>query len=57
MTTIFNTSKSKAVKISIDGTGAIRAMYVQIYMGLEQVLQSKTFTSKKYAEKWASNIL
>lgn len=57
MTTIKNTTGSKAVNISTDATGNVRAMYVQIYQGEQQVLQSKTFVSIKNAQKWANKIL
>lgn len=33
MTTLKNTTGSKAVNITIDATGNVRAMYVQIYNG------------------------
>ena len=54
MTTIFNQSQSKAVNITTDATGNVRAMYVQIYNGEQQVIQSKTFASIRNAEKWAA---
>ena len=54
MTTIFNQSQSKAVNITTDATGNVRAMYVQIYNGEQQVLQTKTFASITKAEKWAA---
>ena len=57
MTTIKNTTGSKAVNIKTDATGKVRAMYVQIYNGQEQVLKSKDFASEKNAEKWANKIL
>ena len=57
MTTIKNTTGSKAVNISTDATGNVRAMYVQIYNGEQQVLQSKTFSSVAKAEKWSNKIL
>jgi hypothetical protein len=57
MTTISNSTGSKAVNISTDATGKARAMYVQIYKGEQQVLQSKDFANIKNAEKWASKIL
>jgi hypothetical protein len=57
MTTISNSTGSKAVNISTDATGKVRAMYVQIYKGEQQVLQSKDFANIKNAEKWASKIL
>ena len=57
MTAITNTSGSKAVNISTDATGNVRAMYVQIYNNEQQVIQSKNFTTAKKAEKWAKTIL
>jgi hypothetical protein len=57
MTTIKNETGSKAVNISTDATGNVRAMYVQIYQGEQQFLQAKTFASIKNAEKWANKIL
>jgi len=42
MTTITNTTGSKAVKIS-KNIDRVIAMYVQIYNGTEQVLESKFF--------------
>jgi hypothetical protein len=57
MTTLKNTTGSKAVNITTDATGNVRAMYVQIYNGEQQVLQAKTFTTVKNAEKWANKIL
>tara|TARA_R110000772_G_scaffold120327_5_gene226539 strand:- start:14050 stop:14244 length:195 start_codon:yes stop_codon:yes gene_type:complete len=57
MTTLRNTTGTKAVNISTDGTGMVRAMYVQIYNGQEQVLDSKSYKSFKTAEKWAKKQL
>ena len=57
MTTLKNTTGSKAVNITTDATGNVRAMYVQIYNGEQQVLQAKTFSTTKNAEKWAKKIL
>jgi hypothetical protein len=57
MTLISNTTGTKAVNITTDATGNIRAMYVQIYQGEQQVLQAKTFSNKTRAEKWANKIL
>ncbi len=57
MTTITNTTGSKAVNITTDATGNVRAMYVQNYNGSQQVLQSKTFTTVKNATTWAKRIL
>lgn len=55
MTTIYNTTGSKAVNITTDATGRTHAMYVQIYKGQQQVLESKSFASAKTAEQWATN--
>jgi hypothetical protein len=57
MTTVTNTTGSKAVNITTDAQGIVRAMYVQVYNGEQQVLQSKEFASVKNAEKWANKIL
>jgi hypothetical protein len=57
MTTIKNTTGSKAVNITTDATGTVRAMYVQIYNGEQQVLQSKSFSNQNTASKWASKVL
>jgi len=57
MTTLRNTTGTKAVNISTDGTGMVRAMYVQIYNGEEQVLESKDYSTIKGAEKWAKKKL
>ena len=57
MTTIKNNTGTKAVNISTDATGMINAMYVQIYKGQEQVLQSKSYKTEKAAIKWANKIL
>lgn len=57
MTTIKNQTGTKAVNISTDSTGMIRAMYIQIYNNDQEVLQSKTFSNIKNAEKWAKTIL
>jgi len=57
MTTLKNTTGSKAVNITTDATGNARAIYVQVYNGEQQVLRSNTFSNKKNAEKWANKIL
>ena len=57
MTTITNTTGSKAVNISNTAPMTFIAMYVQIYNGEQQVLQAKTFTTIKGAQKWANKIL
>ena len=57
MTTIKNNTGTKAVNISTDATGTVNAMYVQIYNGQEQVLQSKSYKTEKAAIKWANKIL
>jgi hypothetical protein len=43
--------------ITKDATGNVRAMYVQIYNGEQQLLEAKTFATTKNAEKWANKIL
>ena len=55
MTTLSNTTGTKAVNISTDGTGTVRAMFVQVYNGQEQVLEAKSFSSVKRAEKWGQS--
>ena len=57
MATIKNTTGTKAVNISTDATGKVRAMYVQIYNGHEQVLESKSYSTEKRALKWAESKL
>ena len=57
MTTLRNTTGSKRVNIIRDATGMNRAMYVQVYEGQEQVLESKSYKSFKMAEKWANKQL
>jgi len=57
MKTIKNATGTKAVNISTDGTGTVRAMYVQIHKGQEQVLESRDYSTVKRAEKWAKSIL
>jgi len=57
MTTVTNETGSKAVNISTSATGSIIAMYVQIYNGEQQVLQSKAFSKIAAAKRWADKIL
>ena len=57
MTTLKNTTGSKAVNISTSATGTVIAMYVEIYQGEELVLQAKDFANVKNAQKWANKIL
>lgn len=57
MTTLSNTTGTKKVNLITDGTGITRAMYVQVYNGQEQVLDSKSYKSFKMAEKWANKQL
>jgi hypothetical protein len=52
-----NTTGTKAVNIRTDATGTVRAMFVQVYNGEEQVLDSKDFSSVKRAEKWGQSKL
>ena len=55
--TFSNETGSKKVNLIKDATGNIRAMYVQVYKGEEQVLDSKSYKSLKMAEKWAKSKL
>jgi hypothetical protein len=57
MTTIKNTTGTKAVNITTDATGKVRAMYVQIYNNEQQVLQAKDFSTINNAKKWANKLL
>ena len=60
MTTIKNATGSKAVNITerFDlGYTSVFARYVQVYQGKEQVLQSKSASSFKAAERWANKKL
>jgi len=57
MTTLRNTTGTKAVNILTDATGMIRATYVQVYKGQEQVLDTKSYRSLKMAEKWGKKML
>ena len=57
MKTLKNETGTKLVKITNDASGMIIAMYVQVYNGQEQVLQSKTFSSEKNAERWGIKTL
>ena len=57
MTTRANTTGTKRVNISTDATGTVRAMFVQVYNGQEQVLESKDFATTKGAERWAEKKL
>jgi hypothetical protein len=51
MTTLINQTGTKAVNIKANMSSFI-AMYVQIYKGEEQVLESKSFSTFKKAFKW-----
>lgn len=55
--TIPNASGTKAVNISKCGTGRVRATYVQIYKGEEQVLMYRAFATFELAERWAAKVL
>jgi len=55
--TIPNASGTKAVNISKCGTSRVRAAYVQIYNGEEQVLMFRAFATFKLAERWAAKVL
>ena len=55
--TITNNRNTKTVNILTDGTGTVRAFYVQFTSNGEQVLQSKDFANINNATKWANKIL
>lgn len=60
MITTYNTTGSKAVNIHERndlGYTSIFAQYVQIYQGEQQVLQSKSFSNKAAAERWAKKMI
>jgi hypothetical protein len=57
MTTIKNTTGSKAVHITNQAPRTFIAMHVLIYNGEQDVQESKTFTTLKGATKWANKIL
>lgn len=60
MTTLSNPTGSKKVNITTDNgydTPIFRAMYVQVYNGEEQLLDSKFYKSLNMAIKWGNNKL
>lgn len=57
MEKLINTTGTKGVNISTDATGIVRAFYVQIYNGEEQILEAKSYKSMKAAKKWANKKL
>jgi hypothetical protein len=57
MTTITNTTGTKAVNIVNQAPMSFVASYVQIYNGEQDVLQTKFFTTLKGATTWAKRIL
>ena len=57
MTTLKNTTGTKAVNITKDATGTFRCMYVQVYNGQEQLLASKDCSTLKVSERWAQKQL
>ena len=61
MELIKNTTGSKAVRISTDAEGNVRAAYIQFYndgLGMqEQLLEFKSFARVTTAQKWAAKIL
>lgn len=57
MTTLKNTTGSKAVKIVNQSPMVFIAFYILIYNGEEDVIQTKTFTTLKGASRWANKIL
>jgi hypothetical protein len=56
MTTLTNQTGSKAVNIKSNMSSFI-AMYVQIYNGEQQALESKCFATEKKAIKWSETKL
>ena len=56
MTTLKNQTGSKAVNICKNFGGFI-ALYVQIYQGEQQVLETKFFAFEKRAIKWGQSKL
>lgn len=56
MTILKNSKGTKAVNIRTNEYSSI-AMYVQIYNGQEQVLESKKYSTEKKAIKWAKQKL
>jgi len=56
METLSNNSGSKIVNIT-EREGSFTCMYCDVYQGEEQVLDSKTYKSKKAAIKWANKQL
>jgi hypothetical protein len=55
--TIFNQTKSKAVRIRTENSGQVMAAFVQIYNGEESLVLMKSFASIKTATKWAAKII
>lgn len=53
MKSITNKSGSKIVKISSDNF----CMFIQIYNGTEQVLETKSFKRESSAVRWAQSML
>lgn len=56
MKTLKNQTGTKAVNISKTSAGFI-CMYVQVYNGEEQVLESKSYTRENACIKWANGKL
>lgn len=52
MKAIYNTARTKKVRL-IQQEDSIYALYILIYKGDEQVLESKTFKTIQGATKWA----
>lgn len=57
MTTIKNSTGSKVVNIIYNDFNGYRASYVQVYNLHQQVLEAKSFSTQKDAEKWAGKKL
>lgn len=57
MTTITNTTGSKAVNIIYNDFNGFRASLVQIYNGEQDLIEAKSFTTEKKAKTWATKKL
>ena len=56
MITLKNAAGTKAVNITVQATGMVSAMYVDIYGDEQQVLQSKDYKTVKAAVIWAKKL-
>lgn len=56
MKAIYNTTRTKKVRL-VQQEDSIYALYILIYKGDEQVLESKTFKTIQGATRWANKRL